>query len=69
MATRAGPGHPWHLLLDALLARRVELAADISRRIQRRLSVYQELAAESFERYVAMAMECTVRLARRTRRS
>jgi len=64
MATRAGPGHPWHLLLDALLARRVELAADISRRIQRRLSVYQELAAESFERYVAMAMECTVRLAR-----
>jgi len=33
MATRAGPGHPWHLLLDALLARRVELAADISRRM------------------------------------
>jgi len=64
VATRAEPGHPWYQLLDALLARRVELVAEITSRMQRQLSVYQELAAETFERYVAMAMECTVRLAR-----
>ncbi|HWN32648.1 MAG TPA: helix-turn-helix domain-containing protein [Pseudonocardia sp.] len=64
MATRPEPGHPWHQLLDAILGQRVELAAEITRRMQQRLSVYQELPARAFERYVAMAMDCTIRLAR-----
>src|SRR5882757_5183917 len=64
MAKRPEPGQPWHQLLDALLGQRVALAAEITRRMQRRLSVYQELSAPTFERYVAMAMDCTIRLAR-----
>lgn len=55
---------PWHLLLDVLLAERAELAADISRRMQRRLSVYRDIPIEDFERHVAAAMECAVALAR-----
>jgi hypothetical protein len=39
-----------------LLALRVELVAEITQRMWRQLSVYQELAAETFERHVAMAM-------------
>jgi len=47
-----------------LLTQQAELSAEIAHRMQRQLSVYQELAAETFERYVAMAVECTIRLAR-----
>jgi len=64
MATRPAPGQPWHQLLELLLGQRVELAAEITRRMQRRLSVYQELSAQTFERHVAMALDCTIRLAR-----
>ncbi|MDT7640377.1 MAG: hypothetical protein QOC83_4665 [Pseudonocardiales bacterium] len=64
MATRPKSVHPWHQLLDALLTQQAELSAEIAHRMQRQLSVYQELAAETFERYVAMAVECTIRLAR-----
>ncbi len=64
MLTRAGPGRPWHLLLDALQLRRPVLAAEISRRMQQRLPDYQTMPTEAFERYVDQALDCAVRLAR-----
>jgi hypothetical protein len=63
-----GPGRRpeprWHQLLDALLARRVELTSEICDRMRQRLAMYQELPKEQFESDVGLAMETTVRLAR-----
>ncbi|HZZ45700.1 MAG TPA: helix-turn-helix domain-containing protein [Pseudonocardia sp.] len=64
MAAERPHGVPWHRLLDDLWAHREQLTTDICARMQERLSAYQELPVERFSRYVALAMETTIRLAR-----
>ena len=65
-ATQAGKAQPWHLLLDDLFEHRVEMVDELSRRMRERLSVYRELAPEQFHRDLALAVETTVRVARRS---
>jgi hypothetical protein len=64
MAAERPLGVPWHRLLDDLWAHRDQLTTDICAHMQERLSAYQELSVERFSRYVALAMETTIRLAR-----